>query len=162
MLVALLALVSLARGSEPSDLSVDDAMVPGTQVTDRIGYFDGDTAVVAGSGCLAQIVGTFREDASSASYDLSYTRGDTSTEAGVITKLGVEPITAKSSVFGRRVHAKSAAHYYGSLGEILIFRGSVTVDVTIDGVKQTQFILRPSSTDPGFCDFELITQKDKK
>lgn len=157
MLVALLALVTLAHAAPVEE--ADESLVPGTPISDRIGFFDvtnGDKQPVS---CYAQVVGTFQEDKSSAVYDISFERGNTDTVAFITKHHGLDPVVAKSSVSNQVVRGISPAHGYGALGEVVVLQGFVTVNITIDGVKQPTFTLKPSLSLPGFCDFELASKQ---
>lgn len=154
MLVSLLTLVTIAGAAEPVHAGVE-VLVPGTPVTDRIGFFDIERRDSFAGNCTAQLVGTFQDDKSFAIYDISFTRSTPETDAATVKFFGLEPLTAKTTVRGEVARAQTPAHYYGVLGEVLILTGSVAVDITIDGVKQPTFTLKPSLSYTGFCDFEL-------
>lgn len=154
MLVALLALVTLAHAA-PSE-AADESLVPGVPISDRIGYFDVDIGDKQSAGCYAQVVGTFQEDKSSAVYDISFERGSSDTVAFITKHYGLDPVVAKTTVSNQVARGISPAHGYGALGEIVVLQGFVTVNITIDGVKQPTFTLKPAPSFAGFCDFELV------
>lgn len=137
------------------------SVVPGIEISPRVGVTTLTQGVPEG-GCSFVVHGLNRADGESVTFDAFVSASDPKSSGGVGAGRRFEQtkiINKGAAVFRGAVgYAPSPSHPYADLLLGLIRKGSVSVQLTLDGEDQPAFVVKKTGNDPSECIVTVIDQ----